>query len=77
MRRRRELADEMSPRLRVGVVLVTVAAGLVNLALLLLHRSALGAPPAYLVINLVGCAGPSWHPVWSPWRIDRGTARGG
>jgi signal transduction histidine kinase len=33
---------------------VAVAAGLVNLAPLLLHRSALDAPPAYLVINLVG-----------------------
>src|SRR4051794_28882557 len=52
--RRWEVADEMSPRLRLGVVLVAVAAGLVNLALLLLHRSALDAPPTYLVINLVG-----------------------
>jgi hypothetical protein len=44
----------MSPRLRLGVVLVALAVGLGNLALLLRNWSALDASPAYLVIRLVG-----------------------
>src|SRR4051812_30239903 len=53
-RRRWEVADEMSSRLRLGVVLVAVAVGLGNLALLLRNWSTLDASPAYLVIRLVG-----------------------
>ena len=60
--------DEMSPRLRLAIALAALAAGLVNLALLLRAGDDRPQPLAYLVITIIGV---SWSFVGGrPGRLD-------